>query len=251
MKYFMSPLLVLAINFVTFCSATENNQIDRMYYSYHRKSAISNIRDASSYLRSVQSGETCQAEVSKLESNPELTSSLDQLMTDLDDTVTNQFEQYCKTVLSETGLLIQCAIDYSEFSSEYLSICSENDGASYSVRFLVMCQTDKMDLEIEYSNLPSCFGTSCSRDNVNKSIALFLNETESAWNEENDGVTCTIIHDDDFEQTIFNVNGAQHENDTTSSTLSSITKDYSDSSKNEGTVLSLALILLAGSMLLL
>jgi hypothetical protein len=214
-----------------------------------RKSA-SHIRASSSVVRHVTSDEVCEAEVFQLESNTELTTSLDTLISELDTSFNENFHDYCTISMNPSGILMECAMDYEQYSSDYVSLCNQNNGVVHTIRFLSICQSEQFHMEIELSNLPSCFGKSCDVSKVYDVIALLLDVTETFLNEDDSGMKCSIIHDYD--------NGLSHDYDNYQPTIdtpdvSSVSTSQEDSSgydSHKKTFLRFVSALVAGSVLL-
>jgi hypothetical protein len=199
MKSFITIVLLSVIAATGYSKDTTAEDI-RVAQSI-RKSAT-NIRATSSVVRHVTSDEVCEVEVLQLESNEELTSSLDTLISDLDTAFSENIHDFCSISFNPSGILMECVMDYEQYSSDYENLCTQSNGVVHKIRFISICEAEHFDMEIELSNLPSCFGQSCDESKVNEVITLLLGMAESMLNEEDSGMKCSIIHDYDNNQSI-------------------------------------------------
>jgi hypothetical protein len=189
----------IAISLLSTIASSYSKEItDELHIAQSIRKSATHIRATSSVVRHVTSDEVCEAEVLQLESNSDLTSSLDTLIADFDASFNENFHDFCSISMNPSGMFLECALDYKDYSSDYISLCTENNGVVHNIRFLSICQADNFDMEIELSNLPSCFGQSCDGSKIQDALALILDVTEKTMNEENSGLKCSIVHDYDM-----------------------------------------------------
>jgi hypothetical protein len=169
--------------------------------------SVSRIRrsDFPQDFRSLASNSFCDHEIKLLESNRELTESLENVMVDLESAFnTVYYGGFCKFAESDVdqSVTLQCIMDYNQFSSEFISLCHDNGGDSHPISFLTSCQSDHLDLEMELLNVPSCLGKSCSSLELNTAILKVVKMTETSLNERLEqtlkNAKCKFYHDYDL-----------------------------------------------------
>lgn len=176
--------------------------------SYHTHAAVKrNTRsDVTNDFRLLSSNSVCDHEMKLLESNRTLTESLENVMVDLESAFnTAYFGSFCKFTQSgvDQSVVLQCAMDYNQFSSEYIALCDDNGGHFHQVTFLANCDNDPLDLQLELVNVPSCLGKSCSSLEINAAILEVVDRTERSLNDRLTktfkNAKCKFFHDYDME----------------------------------------------------
>lgn len=162
--------------------------------------------DFSNAFRSLASNSVCSGEMKMLESNRELTRSLENVMVNLETAFnTVYYGGFCKFTQTDVDQIpeLQCVMDYSQFSSEYISLCHDNGGDTHQVSFLASCENNNLDLQMALINIPSCLGKSCSSLEVNAAILEDIEAAEASLNdrlmEMFKNAKCKFFHDYDLE----------------------------------------------------
>lgn len=199
MKLFLLITSLLLVNLKYICNA-EEIQLKTL-------SSAASIRatDFSNSLRSLKSNSVCFQQTSSLESNVELTRTLENVMLHVEsafhDVYFGSFCRFEKSDIDEKTTL-ECVVDYNKFSADYVSLCADNKGKPYPVSFLTSCQDANIDLQIELLNIPSCFGRSCASSEINEVMDRILVLAEESLNDrlnvrDND-VQCEFFHNYDM-----------------------------------------------------
>ncbi len=171
------------------------------------------VFEASFLRRELNLSEECQADLEILESDLDLSKSLQESVQSFHVELASNRREYCDTRRTtkngDEGALItthtSCIIDYTKFSKGYQNKCKNTPNAvQMPISLLMECSTSSSDfaVDMQFINLPICLGQSCDANEVVSALDLALKSSSSSL-KENGGemVRCEIYSSFDFEPT--------------------------------------------------
>jgi hypothetical protein len=143
----------------------------------------------------------CVAETGALNTNSELSAATTTLLTTTKESILADFTNFCKLIGRE------CAIDISDYSTEFRDLCVANQGQFYEQTYALACTTDTVSPfeipgTVKLQNLPACLGASCDPDilpaaieDVQQQLVTEINtDVDSALG---DSVACEVSKNSD------------------------------------------------------
>ncbi len=109
-----------------------------------------NIDLSSSLFKAIQSTtNSCDDDMNLLDGNEDLQADLQNVTRSFDDDFDLNPFKYCSGRRIGQFIEMECAVNYTDFSTNYIEQCNQLGGRPYPVSLLMRCSSDALDLDFE------------------------------------------------------------------------------------------------------
>jgi hypothetical protein len=138
----------------------------------------------------------CITESGVLNTNANISSATQDLLTTAKDDILADFTQFCRIIS------LTCTADIADYSGDLRAACEAENGQLAQRNYELACKTDtaspiEIPGTVELRNLPACVGATCDVNNLPSSLTQVLDDLVVTLNEEvdaalGDKVACQV-----------------------------------------------------------
>ena len=177
-------VLVLLCCYVAINAATTTTTTTTLDRSNLQKLDISSLRDTKRQQITSKNDNNCKRDTQILGTNTILLSQFHRVLSSFNDSFELDPHSFCTATTSTTNdidfISTHCIVDYSVFTAlhNYKSTCVNDLGSKhYPISMLMRCsKNERFVLEMEFMNIPSCIGKSCTHEDLYDSLMQVVSD---------------------------------------------------------------------------